>query len=530
MSNKRVEMHRLQELVRLHRLGTGAREVAKLLSLSPNTERQYRRALQAEGLLAGKDQELPAAGILREAVLRQRPVPASEPPTSSADEWSDRIIKLMEAGLGPRAIYDRMRLEEQSFEASYWAVKRFVRRIRKAKGVRAEDVAIIVDTAAGEVAQVDFGYVGKLLDPERHVLRRAWVFVMVLGHSRHMFCKVVFDQKTTTWLRLHVEAFAHFGGTVKVVVPDNLKAAVIRHAFGIGAGTELNRSYRELARHYGFKIDPTPPYSPKKKGKVESAVKYVKTNALSGRGGEDITVVNAALARWVTEIAGTRIHGTTFKQPLVAFEQEERQALLPLPAQRFEEVVWKKALVHQDTHVQFGAKLYSVPWRFIGKKVWLRCSDNSVLAFYEDMRIATHPRHFSGRRSTKKEHLPEHRRELAHRSESYWQARAADIGPTTGELVTDVLEQDASLSHLRDAQAIVCYLEGFPPSRAEAASKRALYFGIRRYREIKSILTKALDFEPLPTVTTAPTLVARTHARNLRELLDAAVEANHEPH
>ncbi len=530
MSNKRVEMHRLQELVRLHRLGTGSREVAKLLALSPNTERRYRMALKAEGLLVGSDQDVPAAGILRAAVLRQRPVPKSEPPVSNADEWSEQITKLMADGLGPRAIYDRIRLEEGSFETSYWAVKRFVRRIRKAQGVRAEDVSIIVDTSAGEVAQVDFGYVGKLLDPERHVLRRAWVFVMVLGYSRHMFCKVVFDQKTTTWLRLHVEAFAHFGGTPRVVVPDNLKAAVIRHAFGIGAGTALNRSYRELARHYGFKIDPTPPYSPKKKGKVESAVKYVKSNALSGRSGEDISVVNAALARWVMEIAGTRIHGTTFKQPLTMFEQEERWALLALPAQRFEEVIWKQGRVHQDTHVQFGAKLYSVPWRFIGKDVWLHCTQDTVLAFYEDMRIATHPRHFHGRRSTNPEHLPEHRRELAHRSESYWQERAAAIGPTTAEFVTEVLEQDASLSHLRDAQAVVTYLETFPQSRAEAASKRALYFGIRRYREIKSILTKALDFEPLPTMTTATATVPRTHARNLREMLDASVEANDEPH
>ncbi|MCP4448930.1 MAG: IS21 family transposase, partial [Myxococcales bacterium] len=248
--------------------------------------------------------------------LRQLPLPPEAAPTTSIDEWTQTITDLMADGLGPRAIYDRIRLEDKSFMGSYWAVKRFVKRARKARGVRAEDVAIIVDTAAGEVAQVDFGYVGKLLDPEQHVMRRAWVFVMVLGHSRHMFCKVLFDQKTETWLQLHIEAFKHFGGTVKVVVPDNLKAAVIRNAFGVGEGTDLNRSYGELARHYGFKIDPTPPYSPKKKGKVESAVKYVKSNALSGRDGEDITKVNAMLMNWVVETAGIRIPGTTHKQPL----------------------------------------------------------------------------------------------------------------------------------------------------------------------------------------------------------------------
>jgi len=511
-------------------MGTGSREVAKLLSMSPNTERRYRVALQAEALLAGSPTSLPAPDVLRDAVLRQRPVPAETPTVTSVDDWSLKLTELFEAGLGPRAIYDRLRLEEDGFKASYWAVKRFVRRLVRARGVQAKDVSIPVDTAAGEIGQVDFGYVGKLLDPEQHVLRRAWVFVMVLGHSRHMFCKVVFDQKTDTWLQLHVDAFAHFGGVVRVVVPDNLKAAVIRNAFGIGEGTALNRSYRELARHYGFKIDPTPPYSPKKKGKVESAVKYVKYNALSGRHGEDVTEVNALLVRWVMEIAGTRTHGTTHRQPLSMFEEDEQSALMPLPFQRFEPVVWTKAKVHQDTHVQFGRKLYSVPWRFVGKEVWLRCTDRTVLAFFDDMRIATHPRHFRGRRSTNPEHLPEHRRELAHRSERHWQDRAIAIGAATGELVREVLEQDASLSHLRDAQAIVMHLEGFPPARAEAAAHRAMYFGTLTYRGIKSILSKALDLEPLPIVTLPQQVAPRTHARSLREMLDAAVEANHEPH
>jgi transposase len=97
--------------------------------------------------------------------------------------------------------------------------------------------------------------------------------VMVLGHSRHQYAEVVFDQRTATWLELHQRAFAWFGGVPKVIVPDNLKAAVISAAFGVSSLPELNRSYREFARHHGFRVDPTPPRSPKKKGKVESSVK-----------------------------------------------------------------------------------------------------------------------------------------------------------------------------------------------------------------------------------------------------------------
>ena len=531
MSHKRTDMHRLQELVRLHRMGMAPRAVARLLKMSPNTERGFRRDLEAEGLLGGDPAALPEFPALKEAILRRRPLPDTPERPSSVDKWAERIIKLLDGGLEARAIYDRLRLEHQGeFCASYWAVKRMVRRVRRARGVQAEDVSIIVDTEAGEIAQVDFGYVGKLLDPAQHVLRRAWVFVMVLGHSRHMFCKVVFDQKTSTWLRLHVEAFAYFGGSVRVVVPDNLKAAVLKNAFAVGGETALNRSYIELARHYGFKIDPTPPFSPKKKGKVEAAVKYVKNNALKGRTGEDINEVNAILHRWVEEIAGTRIHGTTHKRPLEVFKAEEAAALRDLPTQHFDPVVWKKAKVHGDTHVEFERKLHSVPWRFVGKKVWLRCTAKTLMAFWDDTRIATHSRSFRGRRSTQKEHLPEHRRDLAHRSEEYWIQRAAAIGEESVELVREVLEQDDVLSYLRDVQAMVQYLETFPSSRAEAAAKRARYFGTLSYRGIKSILTKALDFEPLPVVSTTKSIPTPTYARNLRAILDASVEADHEPH
>jgi hypothetical protein len=126
-------------------------------------------------------------------------------------------------------------------------------------------------TEPGQIAQVDFGYIGKLYDPAERRFRKAWVFVLVLGYSRHLFAKIAFDQKVETWIRLHMEAFAALGGVPAVLIPDNLKAAVIRAAFGVDSETALNRSYRELARHYDFKIDPTPPCDPKKRARSNRA-------------------------------------------------------------------------------------------------------------------------------------------------------------------------------------------------------------------------------------------------------------------
>src|SRR5690606_35254431 len=120
------------------------------------------------------------------------------------------------------------------------------------------------------------------------------------------------------------------GGVPKTIVPDNLKAAVIRAAFGVDDETALNRSYRELARHYGFVVDPTPPRSPEKKGKVESSVRYIKHNYFKAHAPQDIREARVGLQRWLVDIAGQRRHGTTGRRPAEVFAQVEKPLLTTL--------------------------------------------------------------------------------------------------------------------------------------------------------------------------------------------------------
>jgi hypothetical protein len=313
-----------------------------------------------------------------------------------------------------------------------------------------------------------------------------------------MVVRVVFDQKVETWLRLHVEAFAELGGVVATVVPDNLKAAVVRAAFAVDDDSELNRSYRELARHYGFKIDPTPPYDAPKKGKVEAGVKYVKGNFFVGRQESDVEEVRRDLQRWVYQIAGLREHGTTRKQPLDEFEAVERAQLLPLPKQPWEPVVWRRATVHRDSHIALDRRLYSVPWKHLGQAVWARLSPHSVVIYADDERVATHARKGPGHRSTVEAHLPEARADLRHRSRSYWEERARAMGEEVGHYVEAIFASDDVLSQLRKVQAIVTHLERFPVERARAACLRAEHFGSYGYAALKNILRLGLDLAPLP--------------------------------
>jgi transposase len=530
---ERIDMHRLQELVRLHRMGSCGREVARMLGMSPNTERTYRQALERASMLAGDVDSLPELSVLRDAILAEKPVRNTPQQTSSLEAYAEQVRAMSERGAGPTAIFDRLRLEDTAFGGSLAAVKRLYARIRAERGVSAEDVAIPVETEPGHVAQVDFGYVGFLYDAAEGRLRKAYVFVLVLGFSRHMFARIVFDQKVETWLRLHIEAFEEFGAVPAVLVPDNLKAAVVRAAFGLDEQTSLNRSYRELARHYGFKVDPAPMASPEKKGKVEAGVKYVKRNFFLPRDERDAAVLQVQLVAWVREIAGARTHGTTQLKPFDVFEQVERAAMQALPARRAELVVWKTAQVHRDTHVVFRKAMYSVPWRFIGKEVWVRAAGNSILIYVDETRVVEHQRVPAGKRSTRTEHLPDHRTDLRERSQSYWENRAARMGEVVLTYVREVFNSDDVLDQLRAVQAIVTHLEKFPEHRAQAACARARFYGNHTYPAIKNILRKALDLQPLPAAT-----IADQHgvdaprfrfARDVRELLEQPLEITHEP-
>lgn len=527
MGARRTDMHRLQEMLRLHRLGRGSRDIARQLKMGRDTIRQWLRTLAAAGMLEGPAEELPELDTLRAIVEEHAPTELPPQQSSSVESWKSVVVRLRAKSAGATAIHDWLRLNEPEFDGSLSAIKRLVQRLDRAAGPRPEDVAIPVETVAGEVAQVDFGYVGVRYDAERGVLRKSWLFVMTLGFSRHMFTQIVFDQKIETWVRLHVEAFEYFGGVPRVIVPDNLKAAVLRAAFGIDGDPVLNRTYCELARHYGFQIDPTPPRAPEKKGKVERGVRYVKGNFFATHESVDIDEDRRALRRWTLEIAGQRRHGTTGRVPLVHFVEEEREMLLPLPGTRWELVSWKKARLHRDSHVQIDGAFYSAPWTFLGQDLWVRCTAHSIAIHHDDRHLHTHSRVLRGKRSTVETHLPEHRRDLRHRSREHWIARARAIGEEVEVLAAAIFDSDDVLYQLRRVQAVVTHLATFPRERACAAAKRALHFGCLDYRDIKNILRKGLDLEPLTEESGRKWSQRSLFARNPTETLFAIQEKTH---
>ncbi|AUX26874.1 uncharacterized protein SOCEGT47_074440 [Sorangium cellulosum] len=331
MTARRIEIHKLQKLVRLHREGERVRVVARLLGMGPNTERRYRAVLSQAGLLEGSADEMPSIEELKAAVKRYMPPKKAPQQQSTVEPWRVYIEARVGEGLKPGAIYHGLRAREPEFNGSRAAIKRMVATLLRERGLRPQDVAATAAAEPGRVAQVDFGYAGRLWDPEVRRQRRAWVFAMLLGYSSHLFAQVVFDESGETWLRLHEEAFRAFGGVPATILPDNLNTAVVREAFGVGEDSGLSRSYRELANHYGFTVDPTPPRALQWKGRIEAGLRYVRRSGLVGREGQDPGGVRAALGRWIAESAGARQHGDAARRPQEVFEAEEKERLRPLP-------------------------------------------------------------------------------------------------------------------------------------------------------------------------------------------------------
>jgi transposase len=485
----------IAELIRLLRSGASDHTIARVLHHTRRTIARYRRWAETQGLLTG---DPPPLDALHQQLQQTLPSPLPPQQTSSVVRYADEILALRGKGLEAAAI--RARLEERhQTPISYQAVWRFLRHQQPAS----PETFVRVEVPPGSEAQVDFGYAGLTIDPATNALRKTWVFVLVLSHSRHRYAELVFDQRVETWLLCHAHAFACFGGVPARIVPDNLKAAIVTASF-----TEpvAQRAYRECAQHYGFLIDPTPPRSPHLKGKVEQGgVHYVKRNFLARREPAAIDGLNQALRTWTAEIAGQRVHGTTRQRPLVRFQEAEQAALLPLPATPYDPAVWQRATVYRDGYVTFERAYYSAPYRLVGQPLWVRGGARTVqLSTEEHQLVATHTRaQAPGERQTDPAHLPPEKLPGLLLTREGCRTQAEAIGPATLALVQRLLAHRPE-DRLRSAGRVLGLAARHTPARLEAACARADHFGEADYATVKRILQQGLDQAPLPVAAAPP--------------------------
>lgn len=416
----RLKMATIQSILSLYEKRWSYRRIARALGIHRETVSRYvRLAAQAAppaaatGLTAGEGEAKPANAPIGSSAFEglaepaDAPIGSAAPATSSAasagrqsdcEPWRELILAKHAQGLSAQRIFQDL-LSEQGAKVSYDSVRRFLRRQGGGQPLPFRRM----ECAAGEEAQVDFG-TGAWINTPEGKRRRPHLFRLVLSFSRKGYSEVSWRQTTEDFIRCLENAFWAIGGVPRVLVIDNLRAAVKRPDW---YDPELNPKLQAFCQHYGLVVLPTKPRMPRHKGKVERGVGYAQGNALKGCTFDSLEAQNEHLWDWETSVADTRVHGTTRKQVGKLFVDVERPALQPLPRQRFPFFHEAQRSVNRDGHIEVAKAYYSVPPEYLGRRVWVRWDQRLVHVFnHRFEQIAVHPRREPGRFSTLSQHIP----------------------------------------------------------------------------------------------------------------------------
>jgi hypothetical protein len=279
------------------------------------------------------------------------------------------------------------------------------------------------------------------------------------------------------------------------LVPDNLKTGVDRPDL---YDPKINRSYAELAAHYGVLADPARARKPKDKAQVERPMPYIRDSFWRTRAAEftSIEQMQAEAVRWCTEVAGQRAcRPLDGAKPAMVFAAVEAQTLAPLPRSPFTLATWAKAKVGPDIHARVDGVLYSIPWQHIGKSVDARSTFTMVQFFIGGELVKTHPRKQRGKQTDLGDYPPE-KIAFFMRGPAWCRKKAAEIGPACTELIAGLLAENA-LYRLRAAQGVLGLADKHNPARLEAACAKATGVGDPTYKTVKGILAAGTEGPPV---------------------------------
>ena len=483
-------MRKIREVLRLKfEVGLSARQIAVSVQVGRVTVGDYLNRFAASGLT------WPCS--LSDAELEQQlfpPAPAVASEKRPLPDWAWVHAELRRPGVTLALLWQEYRLSQpQGFQYSW-----FCEHYRAWQGKL--DVVMRQEHRVGEKLFVDYAGDGVpvVVDRLTGERRMAQIFVAVLGASSFTYAQATWTQGLADWISAHVGAFAAIGGIPALLVPDNTKVAVIKASL---YDPQINRTYAEMAAHYGTAILPARPRKPRDKAKVEQAVLIVERwllGRLRHRTFYSLAEVNAAIGELLTRLneeRPIRRLGVTRRRLL---EEVDRPALKPLPASPYVLAEWRIRRVSLDYHVEVEKHYYSVPHRFVRAEVEVRFTARTVEIFHKGERIAAHQR-MSGnhKHTTVPEHMASSHRRYAGWTIARIRQDAAAIGPATSALCDLILDERSHPEQgFRACLGILRLAGSYGRGRLDAAAARAIDIGARTYGSVKSILANNLDRRP----------------------------------
>ncbi len=351
----------------------------------------------------------------------------------------------------------------------------------------------------GEKTFVDFsGKRPHMVDRRSGEIVPVELFVGVLGASSFTYAEATPSQELEHWIGAHERMLEYFGGSSEIWVCDQLKSGV---SLACRYEPLINRTYAEMAEHYGAVVIPARPYRAKDKAKVEANILVAQRWILAALRHEtffSLEHLNRRI-RELLEILNDRPLQKLGVSRRELFERLDRPKLKPLPANRYEITSFKECRVNIDYHIALEHNYYSVPYQLVRERVEARYTRTTVEILSKGKRVASHPRlEGKGRCSTCPAHMP-----AAHRAHAEWSPSrliswADKTGAATGRVVAELLR---SLPHpeqgYRSCLGLMRLSRRYGAERVEAACERAEQLGSCRYRTVKNILSAGMDRLPL---------------------------------
>lgn len=513
---REVHMEEVKEVVLLWLAGTGKKRIGVQLGLDVKTVRRYVRGAYKVGLRVG-EHTAPLSEEVVGAILKEiRPASARE----RGEAWGKcerhraEIKERLEDDVGLKKCQRLLR--RQGVEIPYGTLYRFAVG-ELGFGGKAATVPV-ADGEPGKELQLDTGWM-TLLEPDEHGVRRRFkAFIFTPNVSRYRFVYPVFRERTEDAIAACEAAWEFYGGVFSVLIPDNTKAIV-----QIADPLEplIQKVFLEYAQSRDFHIDPTRVRKPRDKGRVEKSVRDTRSDCFAGEHLYNLAEARQRALYWSRHEYGMRRHSTTGRLPHEYFESVEACHLNPPPSAPYDVPTWCDPKVGRDHLAQVVKAIYSLPTRWIGKRVQARADSSLVRFYFHNELIKTHPRKPPGGRSIDPTDFPDEKRPYAMRDINYLQCQATECGPAVGQYAAQLLEGPLPWTRMRRVYALLRLVRRYGQARVEATCTTALEHRMLNVKRLENMLKNAAPPEPAPAARALPP------SRYLRDPRQYALPAVH---
>jgi len=356
----------------------------------------------------------------------------------------------------------------------------------------AAEAYLRLKTLPGEQSQVDWGHFGKLTIGRAK--RDLVAFVMVLSYSRRIFLRFYLGQQTENFLRGHEAAFRAWNGVPRKVLYDNLKSAVLERQ---GDAIRFNPLLLEFAGHYRFAPRPVAVARGNEKGRVERAIRYVRSAFFLARRFKNLDDLNQQAQVWCDGPACQRRWVEDDQVTVAEAFEKERSLLVPLPPTPFPTEERRELSVGKSPYVRFDCNDYSAPHELACQAVVVVASLQTVRIMHRGVIVAEHLRSFDRRQQIENpdhiERLVEHKRQARkHRGID----RLAAAAPSSRELLTRLAQRGANLGNA--TVRLLKILDEFGAAHLEPAIREALQKDIPHPHAVRQILERQRRAEGRP--------------------------------